>query len=153
MLLKSSNSLTNDDIKLSERLNIPSSRLRGFESGKVGPKDGADFIGGNYLAALNFQSTLPKIFEDNQDIDILFFVDACQSFGKLDIDVSDMKIDLLSATAHKLYGPKGIGSYCADIPPTVILTPSCEGEPFCMHLVEAVSWAIKERSPVLRSKL
>ena len=37
---------------------------------------------------------------------ILFFVDACQSFGKLDIDVSEMKIDLLSATAHKLYGPK-----------------------------------------------
>ena len=34
---------------------------------------------------------------------ILFFVDACQSFGKLDIDVSEMKIDLLSATAHKLY--------------------------------------------------
>ena len=87
LLLKSSNSLTNDDIKLSERLNIPSSRLRGFESGKVGPKDGADFIGGNYLAALNFQSTLPKIFEDNQDIDILFFVDAANLWG-VDYDSS-----------------------------------------------------------------
>ena len=87
LLLKSSNSLTNEDIKLSERLNIPSSRLRGFESGKVGPKDGDDFIGGNYLAALNFQSTLPKIFEDNQDIDILFFVDAANLWG-VDYDSS-----------------------------------------------------------------
>ena len=87
LLLKSSNSLTGDDIKLSERLSIPGSRLRGFESGKVGPKDGGDFIGGNYLAALNFQSTLPKIFEDNQNIDILFFVDAANLWG-VDYDSS-----------------------------------------------------------------
>ena len=38
-----------------------------------------------------------------------FMVDACQSFGKLDIDVNLMHIDLLAATAHKIYGPKGIG--------------------------------------------
>ena len=87
LLLKSSNSLTGDDIKLSERLSIPGSKLRGFESGKVGPKDGGDFIGGNYLAALNFQSTLPKIFEDNQNIDILFFIDAANLWG-VDYDSS-----------------------------------------------------------------
>ena len=40
---------------------------------------------------------------------IFFMVDACQSFGKLDIDVDRMNIDLLTATAHKIYGPKGIG--------------------------------------------
>ena len=40
---------------------------------------------------------------------IFFMVDACQSFGKLDIDVDRMNIDLLAATAHKIYGPKGIG--------------------------------------------
>ncbi len=87
LLLKSSNSLTGEDIKLSERLSIPSSRLRGFERGKVGPKDGGDFIGGNYLAALNFQSTLPKILEDNQDIDLLFFLDAANLWG-VDYDSS-----------------------------------------------------------------
>ena len=38
-----------------------------------------------------------------------FMVDACQSFGKLDIDVNEMKIDLMVATAHKIYGPKGVG--------------------------------------------
>ena len=36
-------------------------------------------------------------------------VDACQSFGKLDIDVNEMNIDLMAATAHKIYGPKGVG--------------------------------------------
>ena len=42
--LKSAHSLKDEDIKLSERLRIPSNSLRGFEYGKVGPKDGADFI-------------------------------------------------------------------------------------------------------------
>ena len=54
LYLRSVDSLTNDDVKLSERVFLPSSKLRGFESGKVGPKDGNDFIGGNYATALNF---------------------------------------------------------------------------------------------------
>ena len=62
-----------DDIKLSERLLYTIKKLRGFERGKVGPKDGDDFIGGNYYAALNFSSTLPQIFENSQNIDFLFF--------------------------------------------------------------------------------
>jgi cysteine desulfurase len=41
--------------------------------------------------------------------DVLFHTDAVQAFGKIPIDVEAMNIDLLSASAHKLYGPKGVG--------------------------------------------
>ena len=44
-----------------------------------------------------------------KDTGVLFFVDACQSFGKLKIDVNALSINMLAATAHKIYGPKGIG--------------------------------------------
>ncbi len=40
---------------------------------------------------------------------VLFHTDAVQSFGKLPIDVKRMNIDFLSASAHKIYGPKGVG--------------------------------------------
>ena len=79
--LKSSNSITGDDIKLSERLYIPSSRLRGFEAGKIGPKDGADFIGGNYIASLNATTSLPFLFENAQNIDFILFFDAANVWG------------------------------------------------------------------------
>ena len=80
-MLKSANSLTNDNVKLSERINIPSKKLRGFEAGRVGPKDGDDFIGGNFAAAINFSSTLPQFFEESQNIDFLFFFDVANIWG------------------------------------------------------------------------
>ena len=81
LYLKSANSINNKDIKLSERVKIPSSKLRGFESGRFGPKDGDDFIGGNYGYAINFSSTIPKILEESQNIDFLFFIDAANLWG------------------------------------------------------------------------
>ncbi len=81
LYLRSSTSLKNEDIKLSERIILPSSRLRGFERGKIGPKDGEDFIGGNYAAAINFSSTIPQILENSENVDVLFFIDAGNVWG------------------------------------------------------------------------
>ena len=72
-MLKSSFSLNGEDIKLSERLFVPGSRLRGFERGKIGPKDGSDYIGGNYLTAINYTSTKPKLLENTQKMDVSIF--------------------------------------------------------------------------------
>jgi outer membrane protein insertion porin family len=85
--LKSAFSLKSEDIKLSERLFIPSSSLRGFERGKVGPKDNNDFVGGNYLASINFSSTLPQILPSYQNTDFLIFLDAANIWG-VDYDSS-----------------------------------------------------------------
>ena len=87
LLFKSSNSLSGDDVKLSERLYIPGKRLRGFESGKVGLKDGSDFIGGNYITSINATSTIPMILENVQTIDIVMFADAANMWG-VDYDSS-----------------------------------------------------------------
>jgi cysteine desulfurase len=59
---------------------------------------------------------------------VIFHTDAAQAAGKVPIDVQAMDIDLLSLTAHKLYGPKGIGAlYVRKRHPRVRLTPQMDG--------------------------
>ena len=79
--LETANSLNNKNIKLSERITIPSNRLRGFESGKVGPKDGDDYIGGNYAYSVNFASNIPQILEESQNVDFSVFADMAEIRG------------------------------------------------------------------------
>ncbi len=74
LFLKAVNSIDND-VRVSKRVYIPSSRLRGFESGKIGPKDGTQYVGGNYGAALNFTSSFPKFFNEFENLDLNLFVD------------------------------------------------------------------------------
>ena len=98
---KSSTSLTNDDIKLSERIFLPGHRLRGFVSGGVGPKDGNDFIGGNYASSVNFQTSIPQLLPNIQNMDVSMFLDAGNVWG-VDYDSS------LSDT-NKIRSSIGIG--------------------------------------------
>tara|TARA_Y200000002_G_C22670953_1_gene660000 strand:+ start:107 stop:2359 length:2253 start_codon:yes stop_codon:yes gene_type:complete len=75
------NSLSNDDVRASKRLYAPSSRLRGFESGKVGPIDGSDHVGGNYVVTLNTSSTIPYILQTQENMDVKVFFDAGNIWG------------------------------------------------------------------------
>ena len=96
-LFKTSNSINNKDIKLSERLFIPSSRLRGFEYGKTGPKDGGDYVGGNFLTAVNFNTNIPQLFPTAENFEFLFFIDAANIWG-VDYDSSlDKNNDIRSS--------------------------------------------------------
>ena len=80
------NSFGDNDVKISDRLFIPSSKLRGFESGKVGPLDNGDFIGGNYLTTLNLSNELP-ILDNFDNISFSSFLDAANVWG-VDYDSS-----------------------------------------------------------------
>ena len=85
-LAQTINSVAGDDVRISKRIFLPSKRLKGFEYGRIGPKDGADYIGGNYATAINFATTLPGLFSDLENIDFSFFIDAGNVWG---IDYSD----------------------------------------------------------------
>jgi len=98
---KSSNSLSNDNIKLTERNFLPSSKLRGFTPGSIGPKDGKDYIGGNYATSINVTTSIPQLFEESQNIDFLFFIDAANVWG---VDYSS-SID----ESNKVRSAAGIG--------------------------------------------
>ena len=91
-----------DDVRISKRLNVPASRLRGFQRGKVGPVENNDYIGGNYVSSLNFSATLPNLLEGLDNLDAGIFVDAANIWG-VDYDSSiDDKSTLRSSAGVAL---------------------------------------------------
>ncbi len=106
---------------------------QGFDVTWLRPDDTGRLNLGDLAAALRDDTQLVSIMYVNnetgviQDIqaigalcresDVLFHVDAAQAVGKLPFDLASLPVDLASMTAHKIYGPKGIGAlYIADRP-------------------------------------
>ena len=79
-------SLSDEDVRISKRLFIPGRKLRGFEVGKVGPKDGLEYVGGNYLTTINLSSSLPKVLATQENVDFRVFFDAANVWH---VDYSD----------------------------------------------------------------
>ncbi len=103
------NSITGKDVRISNRLFLPSKKLRGFEPGKIGPVDSGDFIGGNYATAVNLVTTLPKLFATVQNAEFQFFFDAANVWG---VDYSEAiddsnKIRTSTGVAVNWYTPVG----------------------------------------------
>ena len=67
--------INNKDVRLSKRIYLNATRLRGFEDGKIGPKDGDDYVGGNYATSANFELNLPNILPETTKTDVGLFLD------------------------------------------------------------------------------
>ena len=116
LYLKSVNSI-DDNVRVSKRVYIPANRLRGFEAGGIGPKDGSQYIGGNYGSAINISSTLPNLLNGYENIDFNLFLDAA-NLWHVDYDSSLDSDKIRSSTGISVnwFTPVGPLSFSYAIP-------------------------------------
>ena len=115
----------------------------GFEVSYLEPNNNGIITPSQVRAAITSNTVLVSLMHINNEIGVIndieaignitkdagvvFHVDAAQSTGKLPIDLSVMNIDLMSFSAHKTYGPKGIGALYARRKPRVRLEAQIHG--------------------------
>ncbi len=100
-LARTINSINGEDVRISKRLYIPTKRLRGFESMRIGPTDSGDYIGGNHTAVFNASTTLPDFGANLEKVDFQVFFDAANVWG-VDYDSSLDNSTIRSSTGFSV---------------------------------------------------
>ena len=78
---KTVHSLNGENVRITNRTFLPRNKLKGFNTRNIGPVDSTDYVGGNYAAALNIDTTLPMFFPTLENIDFRYFVDVANLWG------------------------------------------------------------------------
>ena len=122
------NGVTGKDVRISKRLYVPERKLRGFKKGRIGPIENNDYVGGNYRAMFNANTTLPYLFPESQNTDFRIFFDAATLWGvDYSSEVKDTKkIRSSAGVAIDWYTPVGPLSFSLAQPITQDSTDQTE---------------------------
>ena len=125
---KAINGIGDKDVRLSKRLYMPSSKLRGFEPGKIGPIENNNYVGGNYATSFNMSTSLPNFLKELQNTDFNFFFDAANVWGvDYDSALDGSKIRSAAGVGVDWFTPIGPLSFSLAKPITKASTDKTEG--------------------------